>query len=122
MGPLSWEEGQLLFQRADILINTTAPDREGFPNTYLQAWNVGIPVVTLDCDPDNILTKNRMGFCSKTLDQMVVDVDRLLQDSELRRDMGNRAYEYLAQNHDCVKIGVQLNDLFCDLLKTVTRD
>src|SRR5260221_1608868 len=48
-GRLSYWGANRLYGRAKLLVNTS--DVEGFPNSYLQAWIRGVPVVTL-IDPD----------------------------------------------------------------------
>lgn len=51
-GPLSYWDANVLYGRARVLVNTS--DVEGFPNSYLQAWIRGVPVVTL-IDPLSLI-------------------------------------------------------------------
>ena len=57
-----------------------------------------VPVVSLNVNSDNIIDRNRIGFFSKTYNQMVKDVARLIQDSKLRHDMGERAQTFAFDN------------------------
>lgn len=116
VGPLSWDESQNWFARASIVVNTSLPDREGFPNTYLQAWIHATPVVTLDCDPDGLLETQQMGFHSRSFEQLIADVDRLIANPGLRAEMGARAREYVSAQHDANKIGLQIDSHFTHLL------
>ena len=43
--------------KSKILINTSS--FEGFPNTFVQAWANGVPVISLKVDPDNIIKKKK---------------------------------------------------------------
>ncbi|MBL7996236.1 glycosyltransferase family 4 protein [bacterium] len=116
IGPLSWSESNRMFGKASVFVNTTMPDREGFPNTYIQAWLNETPVVTLNYDPDGIIEKNGLGFHSRSFDQLVIDVLQLVESEELRRKMGVNARAYAIENHNIEKSADAMNDLFMKLL------
>ena len=52
---------------AKLFINTS--DLEGFPTTYLQAWQRGVPVLSF-VNPDDLINPNRLGKVVKDLDEM----------------------------------------------------
>ena len=54
-GFLPLEEVEKLFTQTKVFVNTS--EHEGFPNTFLQAWRRGIPVLSL-LDPDHLLSDN----------------------------------------------------------------
>ena len=90
LGQLSLEEVNAWLARSSIFVNTSLP-REGFPNTFIQAWLRSVPVVSLDFDPDDINTTQDIGFLSKTADNLERDVRALLSSEQMRLEMGARA-------------------------------
>ena len=51
-GRISHQEMPAYYRSSDILCCTSA--YEGFPNTFLEAWSVGVPVVST-FDPDDVV-------------------------------------------------------------------
>jgi len=102
------------FSRGSILVNTSII--EGFPNTFLEAWAAYTPVVSLNADPDEVICRHKLGFHSKSFEQMVEDVITLLNDEELRGEMGRNGREYVEQEHDIQKIATQYAALFKQLV------
>jgi glycosyltransferase involved in cell wall biosynthesis len=45
---------------AKALLNTSPI--EGFPNTFLEAWALGTPVISLYVDPGGVIKSNRLGY------------------------------------------------------------
>jgi glycosyltransferase involved in cell wall biosynthesis len=101
------------YKESSILVNTSAA--EGFPNTFLEAGLHSLPIVSLNADPDEIICTNHLGYHSKTFDQMIIDVDTLLKNKDLRDEMGKNARKYVEDNHDLNKITDQFDRLFSSL-------
>ena len=96
-GEVSNHQVNEMLSRCHILVNTSK--QEGFSNTFIQAWMRMVPVVSLQVDPDNVLEKESIGFCSGSFDQLVKDTKRLIADDNLRNEMGERAKAYAMKNH-----------------------
>ena len=98
------------FNAASILINTS--NFEGFSNTFLQAWMAHTPVISLNVNPDEIICRYKLGFHSKTFEQMVKDVKTLLEDGGLREKMGENGKIYVEQEHNIVNSINKYHDVF----------
>jgi glycosyltransferase involved in cell wall biosynthesis len=83
-----------LFDRARVLANTS--DLEGFPNTFLQAWVRGIPVVTM-FDPDGVVRSKGLGSSHSTVPEMVTGLDALLRSELMYRRASSSATEFMAK-------------------------
>jgi len=62
LGELSYKETNKWFNRAKILINTSFT--EGFPNTFIQAWFFKTLIISLNVDPEKLLSKMQYGTCA----------------------------------------------------------
>jgi glycosyltransferase involved in cell wall biosynthesis len=80
-----------LFERARVLVNTS--EIEGFPNTYLQAWTHGAPVVTF-IDPDAIISRNGLGRVAASDEEMSALVETLGGDSDEWNRASGRCRRY----------------------------
>jgi glycosyltransferase involved in cell wall biosynthesis len=97
-GVVPFNEIDRYFRRASILVNTSM--FEGFPNAFIQAWMNYVPVVSLNADPDELICNNKLGFHSKTFDQMVNDLRIVLNNEEKREELGRNAREYVEREHN----------------------
>ena len=59
LGKLDRNETMNKIAGAKALVNTSS--MEGFPNTFLEAWSLGIPVLSLIVNPDNIFNRYEVG-------------------------------------------------------------
>ncbi|MGD1120259.1 MAG: glycosyltransferase family 4 protein [Dehalococcoidales bacterium] len=115
LGYIPFDKVDEYFRRAAILVNTS--ELEGFPYAFIQAWMHYTPVVSLNADPDEIICQRKLGFHSRSFEQLVKDVTTLLADEPLRQQMGGNARRYVEENHDIKNIVKQYIEVFNGLVK-----
>ena len=98
------------YRRAYIYVNTSS--LEGFPNTYLHSWRNGLPVFTVEIDPDSLIENNGTGFTAGSFEKLVTEVKSIITDPARREAMSARALEYVRNNHDIREKGDQYIELF----------
>ena len=102
VGRVTIKESNDWIGRSSVFVNTS--DYEGFPNTFIQAWLRRVPVVSLNVDPDGVLSREKIGFRSATLENLCRDVTALIKDRSLRDSMGQRARDYAIRSHSIESI------------------
>jgi glycosyltransferase involved in cell wall biosynthesis len=110
-------EVQEVLRRAAVLVNTS--DVEGFPNAYLEAWSLRVPVVAQN-DIDGIIESSGVGMVARTMDDMVAAV-RALEDEGRRRTMGETARRYVLDRFSPERLGAEYMDFFSGLLASRKR-
>jgi glycosyltransferase involved in cell wall biosynthesis len=96
-GQVAPKEAERVIAEASVLLCTS--DREGFPNTFLQAWSHGTPVVTLQVDPDSLIQQRGLGIVAGTIDAAVEQLRMLLSSPDQRQVIAVRAHDYVARHH-----------------------
>ncbi len=89
-GRVSDQQLSELYNKAFILCCTSS--LEGFPTTFLEAWSVGLPVVTT-FDPDNIVKNNNVGQVSQD-HQLADTLAGLEKDEALYTTLSNTALSF----------------------------
>ncbi|MFA5553083.1 MAG: glycosyltransferase family 4 protein [Phycisphaerae bacterium] len=98
------------FQASKVFVNTS--DTEGFPNTFIQACCTGVPILSLNVNPDGFLDKYKCGICVKgNISQMTLNLEKLLTD-DINLDYGRNALKYVRENHDIRKISDEYKKFF----------
>jgi glycosyltransferase involved in cell wall biosynthesis len=97
LGQVAPETAAQVIADAALLLSTS--DVEGFPNTFVQAWASGTPVVTLTIDPDSIIQRKRLGVVVGTVDRAVAEMAALLNTPQRRDEIGARAVQFVQDNY-----------------------
>jgi len=71
---------------------------EGFPNTFLEAWSLGVPVVST-FDPDSVIAANGLGSVASDVKGIVACLKQFIQSPETWLRASQAANQYYAANH-----------------------
>jgi len=111
-GPVPHKDVGRYFSEAFAFVNTSSS--EGFPNTYLQAWCRGVPVVGT-FDPDEVISKYDLGRHCASTDELRAAIRDLMADEEHRKAIGERAVRYVKEHHSADAVTAQYDGLFTRL-------
>lgn len=79
-------------------ILTCTSEHEGFPNTFLQAWAMGIPVIST-VDPNEVITQNGLGIFVENEEELYQSVKRLMENNSEYMQCIKNVKDYFEKNH-----------------------
>jgi glycosyltransferase involved in cell wall biosynthesis len=97
LGSLPQREVHEQLRRSSVLVSTS--DYEGFPNTFIEAWLRGVPVVSLHADPDELLSQGGYGYVSGSERALREHVMQLVDAPERAAQIGETARAYALRAH-----------------------
>ncbi|MDG6224261.1 MAG: glycosyltransferase family 4 protein [Candidatus Thermoplasmatota archaeon] len=100
--------------RSWILVSTS--ESEGFSNTFVQAWMRGTPVISMNADPDDMISEHGLGMMAPTIDLLEKKIRHLIEHPEKIKIMGDRAKEISYDLYDIQKISRRLERVFLDIV------
>lgn len=97
LGGLSFFETEKRFTQHKLFVCTS--EIEGFPNTFLQAWANGVPVVT-SFDPSDIVKNKKLGMSIATLKEAKIAISNILTNDQKYDEIQNSINTYFKEAHD----------------------
>jgi glycosyltransferase involved in cell wall biosynthesis len=84
---------------------------EGFPNTFLEAWSHGLPIVST-FDPDNLIATRGLGHVASDVSGLATGLRRLLNSPAEWQAASIRARQYYSENHPVESVLPRFEQLF----------
>lgn len=110
IGGVSFDELQPYFNKAKIFINTSID--EGFTITLIQSCIGRTPMIYLNVNPDEVITKYNIGYCADgNFEKMVDQVNVFLHNEKDWQEKSENAFRYVKENHDINIVGEQWKKL-----------
>lgn len=99
------------FRSAVALVNTSA--FEGFPNTFLEALRLGVPIISC-VDPDGIIEDNSLGAIVRSEKELI---ERVLQFGVMDlSSMSSACRAFFGENHSFEVVGAKIDSAFSTLV------
>jgi glycosyltransferase involved in cell wall biosynthesis len=111
-GPVPYQKVNSYYARSRLLVNTSS--MEGFPNSFLQAWIRGVPVIST-FDPGNLIIREGLGQFVRTESELKAAVVRFISDRQFATACGSRACSYAERTHGVSRLGKELVRLIAQL-------
>jgi glycosyltransferase involved in cell wall biosynthesis len=112
-GRIDREQLHRLYQRASIFCCTSS--YEGFPNTFLEAWSHGLPVVST-VDPDGLINARGLGAVAGNLTGLLAALQRILVAADEWAILSASCRRYYQDHHKPDNAMAQFERVFCQLL------
>lgn len=109
-GRMNQSELGPVYRQASILLCTSI--YEGFPNTFLEAWSRGVPVITT-FDPDGVIDAFEMGLVAHRVDDLVTCVSNLLGNDSLYASSSRNAFRYFGDHHRSEYVLPKVLEILC---------
>jgi len=91
---------ELLEDMRDAVALVKTSRVEGMPNGFLEAWARGVPVLSLNVDPDGKIANNDIGVAADgSMERLVEAAASLWRDPALRAEIGARARRFVKDVH-----------------------
>ena len=117
-GQVPYHDTNDWYERARVFVHTSVS--EGFPNSYLQSWVRGTPVVAF-FDPDGVIAREGLGRAVKSLDEMRDAVRQITSDPVLWLETSERCKAYMACEFSEEKVLAPYLELVESLCAQVVR-
>ncbi len=102
------------YEKAKVFVNTSV--YEGFPNSFIQSFLAGTPILSFNVNPDEIITKYDLGYLCNNNIEDAVDFIRGLDEKRIRC-LGENCLDYVRKKHDIIKSADKYKENMKRLLK-----
>jgi glycosyltransferase involved in cell wall biosynthesis len=92
---------------------------EGFPNTFLEAWSLGLPIVST-FDPDNMIRDHNLGRVADDIPGLIHGICELTNSPEQWHTASDNACNYYHKNHTVDTVLTQYQYIFEELCREGT--
>ena len=97
IGSVDFSGVRRYYEASSVLLCTS--EFEGFPNTFLEAWSCGCPVVST-VDPDDLIQSQQLGHAVDSVNDIPGRIASLVEDAQELQRIGDNCIRYFEVHHE----------------------
>lgn len=113
-GMVSRDGMHKLYKHAHALCCTSR--YEGFPNTFIEAWSYGLPVIST-VNPDGLITDEKLGYVGTDCGQLSSAILSLISDKENWSVMSQHCRQFYLKRHTVNPVMSMFEELFISVVE-----
>lgn len=113
-GRIAREDMPSYYSKLHLFCCTSA--YEGFPNTFLEAWSHGLPIIST-FDPDNLISELGLGKAATDVTSIVDGIRHFINNPEAWKMASVRVREYYLHNHTVDRVMERFEQVFMETLQ-----
>ncbi len=114
-GPASRAHLDQRFRGGCVLCCTSS--YEGFPNTFLEAWSHGLPVVST-VDPDGVIADRALGAVARDAGGLLASIRSLVDGPDQWRRASENGWRYYIEHHSVERVLPRFERVLLDAVKS----
>ena len=111
-GPALRDRVPEFYKKATAMCCTS--NSEGFPNTFLEAWSHGLPIVST-FDPDDLIANKGLGITAQDVPDLARGLHLLCESEDQRRNMSERVRQFYLENYTVDAVMAKYEKVFQDV-------
>jgi glycosyltransferase involved in cell wall biosynthesis len=115
-GPASRDCVSKFYKNSRLMCCTS--DFEGFPNTFIEAWSYGLPIIST-FDPDNLIINKAMGIVDRDVKGLASGIRILLNNSQQWQQASEAARQYYLENHTIDAVMPRFENVFKEVMNSI---
>jgi glycosyltransferase involved in cell wall biosynthesis len=113
-GRIAREDMPAFYNKLHLFCCTSA--YEGFPNTFLEAWSHGLPIVST-FDPDNLIAEHGLGKTATDAASLVKGIQSFMGNQKEWETASLQARKYYLHNHTVDEVMARFEQVFMKALQ-----
>ena len=117
LGGINYRQSNTVVKHCTLLLSTSDPTYEGFPNVFKEAWLHDKPVISMSAYPDRLIEEEGLGAIIEDKDKVTEYLRAIVNNKDMLEEIGTRARIFAEREYNLERNSIYLDKLLTDLIR-----
>ncbi len=113
---INYRQSNTCVKHCILLLSTSDPIYEGFPNVFKEAWLHAKPVISMSAFPDRLIETERLGAIIEDKERVIAYLRSIVNNKNILEETGQRARLFAEREYNLERNSIYLDKLLTDLI------